>query len=76
MAFVLEQWPSIQISSNIFECAVEEFDLQVLDLFLEKFPDFRCSTHFLVVTPKHTTGEYFRAILDRAKEQSVLPTDG
>jgi len=54
---------------------VEEFDIQVLDLFLEKFPDFRFATHFLVVAAKHTIGESFRAILERAKEQSVLPTD-
>lgn len=75
MAFVLEQWPSIQISSHVFECATEEFDIRILDLFLEKFSDFRFSTHFLVVAAKHTIGESFRAILEHAKEQSVLPTD-
>jgi hypothetical protein len=67
MAFVLEQWPSIQISSHVFECAAEEFDIRVLDLFLEKFSDFRFSTHFLVVAAKHTIGESFRAILEHAK---------
>jgi hypothetical protein len=75
LTFVLEQWPSIQSTSNVFECAVEEFDKQVLDLFLEKFEDFRFSTHFLVVAAKHTIGESFRAILECAQEQSVLPTD-
>jgi hypothetical protein len=47
---------------------VEEFDIHVLDLFLKKFPDFRFSTHVLVVAAKHTIGESFRAILERAKE--------
>jgi hypothetical protein len=75
MTFVLEQWPSMQSTSNVFECGVEEFDIQVLDLFLEKFGDFRFSTHILVVAAKHTIGESFRAILERAQEQSVLPTD-
>ena len=72
---VLEQWPSLQITAVVFERVVKDADVEVVDLLLEKFPDLPFSTRILVASTSLRHPETFQKILDRAKQQSIIPSD-
>ncbi|KAE9369239.1 hypothetical protein N431DRAFT_345003 [Stipitochalara longipes BDJ] len=73
--FVFERWATIQITATVFERVVKDADVEVVDLFLEKFHDFPLSTRILVAAAGRAHLETFRKILDRAKQQSLIPND-
>ncbi|PMD19192.1 hypothetical protein NA56DRAFT_205539 [Hyaloscypha hepaticicola] len=75
VTFVLEQWPNIKITEGVFECVVENHDSKVLDLFYGKFSQIPFTTRHLVAAADHRSPERFRAVYQRAKEHSILPSE-
>jgi hypothetical protein len=75
VAFVLEQWPNIKITEDVFECVVENHDSKVLDLFYERFSQIPFTTRHLVAAADHRSPERFRAVYQRTKEHSILPSE-
>jgi hypothetical protein len=73
--FVLEQWPNIKITEDVFECVVENHDSKVLDLFYERFPQIPFTTRHLVAAADHRSPERFRTVYQRTKEHSILPSE-